>query len=197
MRTGFMVRRSAAIGMLALLFSVGAANQSSAQGFISPFIGYDFSGDSGCPQISGCEDKNLNVGVSFGSLGNILGSEFELAYAGGFFGDAPGVSSSVLTAMGNVMLAPKLGPVQPYVLAGLGLMKTKVELTTTGLLETSNNHFGWDIGGGLIGFFGSHVGLRGDIRYFHAFNDLEILGFPIADTKLDFGRASAGLVFKF
>ena len=50
---------------------------------------------------------------------------------------------------------------------------------------------------GIIGYLGDHVGLRGDVRYFHAFQDLEILGLPIADTKLDFGRISGGVVFKF
>ena len=46
-------------------------------------------------------------------------------------------------------------------------------------------------------FFGEHVGIRGEIRHFHAFQDLEILGIPIGDTKLDFGRAAAGVVFTF
>jgi len=95
------------------------------------------------------------------------------------------------------MLAPKLGPAQPFVLAGLGLIKTRTELTTAALLESNNNHLGWDIGGGLMIFAGPHVGVRGDIRYFHAFQDLEILGFSLADTKLDFARASAGVVLKF
>ena len=174
-----------------------SASSGRAQGFISPFIGYNFSGDSVCPQITGCEETNLNLGVSIGAMGNIFGFEEEFAYARDFFGAAPGFSSNVLTLMSNVMLAPKLGPARPYVLAGVGLIKSHAELTTAGLLSTDNNHFGWDIGGGLMGFFGEHVGVRGDIRYFHAFQDLSILGVTIADQKLDFGRASAGLVLKF
>lgn len=197
MTSASLLRRSVGIAIFVALMSLTLARESVAQGFISPFIGYDFGGDSGCPEISDCQDKNLNVGVSFGSLGSVLGSELEIAYASGFFGDIPGVSSSVLTVMGNGMLAPKFGPVQPYALVGLGLIKTRVELTTGGLLESSNNHFGWDVGGGLIAFFGDHVGVRGDIRYFHAFQDLELLGVSFGDAKLDFGRASAGLVFKF
>jgi hypothetical protein len=46
-------------------------------------------------------------------------------------------------------------------------------------------------------FFGDHVGIRGDIRYFHTFQDLEFLGFELDGEKLDFGRAAAALVFKF
>jgi len=109
----------------------------------------------------------------------------------------PGVSSSVLTLMGNVMLAPQFGVAQPYALIGLGLIKTHVEFTAISLLESNNNHFGWDAGGGLIVFLGRHVGVRGDIRYFHAFQDLDVLGIGLGDTKLDFGRAAAGVVFRF
>ena len=197
MNAAFTVRRSMVTTFLAMLMSVGAVNESAAQGFISPFIGYNFGGDAGCPQISPCEDKNLNLGVSFGSLGRVLGAELEIAHASDFFGKTPSVSSSVLTVMGNAMLAPKFGPAQPYVLMGLGLLKTNVDFTAAGLLSTDNNHLGWDVGGGVIGFVNRHVGVRGDIRYFHAFQDLQILSLPIADAKLDFGRASGGLVFKF
>ncbi|MGH9254866.1 MAG: outer membrane protein [Vicinamibacterales bacterium] len=185
------------IGVVALLITVLAPGAAHAQGFVSPLIGYDFGGDSGCPEITACEDKNLNIGVSAGSLGSVLGSELEFAYARDFFGDIPGASSSVLTLMGNVMLAPQFGVVQPYALVGLGLIKTHVEFSAISVLESNNNHFGWDVGGGLMIFLGRNVGVRGDIRYFHAFQDLEVLGIGLGDTKLDFGRAAAGVVFRF
>lgn len=182
---------------LAVLFVVGTASDLRAQSFISPLIGFNFGGDSGCPTVSGCEDKRLNAGVGIGRLGPVVGFETELAYAKDFFGSAPGYTSSVLTVMGNVMLVPDLGPVRPYVLAGLGLIKSHVALTPEGLLSADNNDLGWDVGGGLFIFFGEHVGVRGDIRYFHSFQDLEVLGFTLGDTKLDFGRASGALVLKF
>jgi opacity protein-like surface antigen len=176
---------------------LGSASAARAQGFISPFIGFNFGGDAGCPEISGCEDKNLNLGVGIGAMGNVFGTELEFGYARNFFGDVPGLSSNVLTLMGNVMLAPKFGPVRPFVLAGVGLIKSHAELTGSGLLETDNNQFGWNVGGGLMAFFGDHVGVRGDVRYFHSFQDLPFFGLSLSDQKLDFGRASAGLVFKF
>jgi hypothetical protein len=46
-------------------------------------------------------------------------------------------------------------------------------------------------------FFGQHFGVRGDIRYFHAFQDFDVLGIALGTTKLDFGRAAAGVVFRF
>lgn len=188
------MRRVVLILLVSALMTPGAVY---AQGFVSPFVGYDFGGDSGCPQITGCKDKKLNLGVSVGNLGSVVGAELEFAYAKNFFGDIPGVSSSVLTLMGNVMLSPRFGIVQPYGLAGLGLIKTHVEFSTTSLLNSDNNHFGWDLGGGLIVYLGGHIGVRGDIRYFHAFQDLEILGISLGRTKLDFGRAAAGVVLRF
>jgi opacity protein-like surface antigen len=185
------------IAAIALIVWIAIPLSASAQGYVSPLIGYDFGGDSGCPEITNCEDRNLNWGVSVGSLGSVVGSELEFAYAKNFFGEIPDVSSSVLTLMGNVMLAPRFGPAQPYWLIGLGLMKTNVDFTTSSLLDSDKNHFAWDTGGGLIVFLGPHVGVRGEIRYYHAFEDLEVLGIAIGNTKLNFGRAAAGLVFRF
>jgi opacity protein-like surface antigen len=194
--TNTYMSRLIRVGAIALFAWMAVPVSASAQGYISPLIGYDFGGDSGCPQITNCEDRNLNLGVAAGSLGTILGSELELAYAKNFFGDIPGVSSSVLTLMFNGMVAPRFGPVQPYWLIGLGLMKTHVDFKAT-TIENSENHFAWDTAGGLMVFFGRNVGIRGEIRHFHAFQDFAILGLAIGNTKLDFGRAAAGVVFRF
>jgi opacity protein-like surface antigen len=193
-------RRRLLLGILAIGITIGSAAEAQAQGFISPLIGYDFGGDTGCPSLSnltGCQNKNLNTSVGFGAMGNVLGGEEEIGYASNFFGSAPGLSSSVLTVMSNLMIVPKIGPVRPYVTAGIGLIKTHVDLTIPSIFTTDNNGLGWDIGGGLIGFVGAHVGVRGDLRYFHSFQDLNVLGFTLSNSKINFGRASVGLVFKF
>ena len=52
--------------------------EAQAQGFVSPLIGYDFGGDSGCPEIDECDDKSSNVGVS----GQDLHWEREGAFTG-------------------------------------------------------------------------------------------------------------------
>jgi opacity protein-like surface antigen len=162
---------------MTLALIVGAATHARAQAFVSPFIGYDFGGDASCPQLTNCEDKKLNAGVSLGTMGRILGFEEEFAYAKDFFGTAPGLSSNVLTLMSNAAIIPKIGPVRPYALAGLGLIRTHVELKPSSVLSSTNNNLGWDVGGGVAAFFGAHAGVRGDIRYFHAFQDLNALGF--------------------
>jgi len=186
--------------LVAALFLFAGARPAHAQGFISPFIGYNFGGDAGCPSITNCEDKRADYGVSVGALGSIVGFEAELGYTKNFFGETSNETSNVMTLMGNFMLAPKVGPVQPYVLAGLGLIRTSVESVGT---SSDQNQFGWDLGGGLMVFFGEHVGVRGDVRYLHAFEVLDFVNLPnlaalgLGGKKLDYGRAAAAVVFKF
>jgi opacity protein-like surface antigen len=180
-----------------ILALAGSARRADAQGFISPFLGYNFSGDAGCPQITNCEDKHANYGVAFGALGSIVGFEAELARTNDFFGASPNQTTSVLTFMGNFMLAPKLGPIQPYGVGGLGLMRTSIESAGQ---DEDENQLAWDVGGGLIAFFNSHVGVRGDVRFFHALEVIDFSRFPnlpVRDTKLQFGRFSVAAVFKF
>lgn len=184
--------------LMSALLTMAAAVPARAQGYISPLIGYDFGGNAGCPEISNCEDKRTNIGVAIGKMGAIGGGELEFADAKNFFGDVGDQSSSVITLMGNFMIVPALGPVHPYLLAGLGLMKTHVELTTSDVLSTTNNSLAWDIGGGVTILFARHLGVRGDLRHFHSTKS-----FPIPfiansdDQKLNFGRISGALVFAF
>ena len=198
MRYEFLSRlgASAVFALLIVGALVLTPTTAAADGFISPFIGFNYGGDSGCPTATNCEDKKSNFGVSGGKLGAIGGGEFEFGYAKNFFGDAPGVDTSVLTLMGNVIVGPKFGFIRPFVLGGVGLIKSHVELTTGSLLDSSNN-FGWDIGGGVMIMFGDHVGVRGDVRRFQSFQNQTILGFSLADEKLSFNRATAGLVLGF
>jgi opacity protein-like surface antigen len=185
------------IPVVAVVVIIGSARPTSAQGFISPFFGYNFGGDAGCPEITDCEDKHANYGVAFGALGSVVGFEAEFAHTNDFLGaSSVNESTDVLTFMGNFMFAPKFGPIQPYGLAGIGLIRTSFESAGE---DQDENQAGYDLGGGLMAFFSSHVGIRGDVRYFHAFEVLDLTRFPNLkqETKLDFGRFSVAVVFKF
>ena len=189
--------RAAVVSTLLVLGMCAAMPTSAAaQTFISPFIGFDFGGDSGCPTATGCEDKNSNLGVAVGKLGALAGGEVELGYARDFFGEAAGVDSNVLTLMFNVIVGPKVGPVRPFVLGGVGIIKSRVEFDAGSLLDTGNE-FGYNLGGGLMVMFGEHIGVRGDIRRFKSLSGTDFLGFSLSDVKLGFNRASAGLVLGF
>src|SRR3982751_7001468 len=112
------------IRIVGVLMLLGSARQANAQGFVSPLIGYNFGGDSGCPQITNCEDKHVDWGLGFGVLGSVVGFEAEFGKTSDFFGSTSNQSTDVLTFMGNFMLAPKIGPIQPYGVGGIGLMRT-------------------------------------------------------------------------
>jgi len=199
MRTDSLTRQCRTVLVAALLALCGTAltpAPAAAQGFISPFFGFDFGGDSGCPTASDCDDKNSNLGVSGGKLGALAGIEVELGYARNFFGELPGVDNSVLTLMTNVIVGPKIGAIRPFVLGGVGLIKTHVEFDAGSLLDSSND-FGWNIGGGVMLMFGDHIGVRGDLRRFKSFSEFNFLGFGLADEKLSFNRATGGLVIGF
>jgi opacity protein-like surface antigen len=177
---------------------LGSAGSAHAQGFIAPFAGYNFGDDSGCPEITGCDDKRLNAGIALGTMGAVFGFEEEFAYTKDFLGSAPGLESSVLTVMTSMLVSPRLRPIRPYFVVGVGLVRTNVELNAASLFlgGGGDNSFGWNIGGGVL-LGGRHVALRGDIRFIHAFEDLELLGYTISDTNLNFGRASLGLMLSF
>ena len=102
--------------------------------------------------------------------------------------------------MGSVLLAVPAGPVRLYGAAGAGLMKTRIEAADV-FFDVSSSDFGINVGGGVIGYIGSHVGLRADIRYFRDLSDLSPTGdaadVNLALGKVDFWRVVGGLTFKF
>jgi opacity protein-like surface antigen len=188
------LRASVVLVVLAAIV-FGAPSPARAAGYISPFAGINFGGDSGCLAVTSCTDRTSTLGVAIGTSNVIFGFEEEFGYAKNFFGKDALQSTSVLTLMSNLMIGPRLGFVRPYGLIGAGIMKTRVELTLTDL-TSGDTSFGWNIGGGLE-LSGAHFGVRGDVRYLHGVQDFTLPGLPVTDLKLDFGRASAGLVLRF
>jgi opacity protein-like surface antigen len=178
------------------MWLTAAAVPAHAQGFISPFLGFDFAGDHAafCVSLLNCEERRLDWGVAFGAMGNGLGFEEEIAYSPDFFGKTAGAESSVLTLMSNLMLIVPAGPIRPYGIIGVGLIRPHNKFDANAL-DLSNNEFGWDIGGGINIFLTHGFGLRGDIRHLHTFEDVT-LG-VLTNEKLDFWRGSAGLTFRF
>ena len=175
----------------------GVAQPASAQIFLSPIVGYNFGGDSGCPEVTGCSDKNLNLGIAFGDYGKIFGIEEEFAYAKDFFGNSPAYESSVVTLMANFMITPDISRVKPYALIGIGLMKSNVEFGALKALSAKNNRVAWDIGGGVTAQFSDRLGLRADVRFFKSLQDFTLRGVSIAASKLNFARAGVGVLFFF
>ncbi|HEY2432805.1 MAG TPA: outer membrane beta-barrel protein [Vicinamibacterales bacterium] len=173
-----------------------AAATAQAQGFVGVSYGYNFAGDAGCRSATDCQNKNWNWGGSLGSLGSLVGFEAEFTHEGEFTGDRVN-PTSVTTLMGDFMLGPRITIVQPYGLIGIGAIKTTAD---AGLGSSeSETQAGWSIGGGVLVYVQKHIGLRGDVRYYHSFQTLNLLGIDLArdQNKIDFGRAGFGVILKF
>ena len=181
---------------LAAALLVASARPAPAQGFIAPFLGFTYGGDvaADCASLTNCEDKRTNWGVAFGSMNGILGFEEEIGYAKDFFGQTEGGDNAVLTIMSSVMAIVPAGPIRPYVLAGIGLIHPHIQFNASSV-DASKNALGWDLGGGVNLFLTHSVGIRGDVRHLHTFENLSLGLF--SDQKLDFWRGSAGVVFRF
>jgi opacity protein-like surface antigen len=186
-----------ALGVLALvmLLVAGSAAPARADGFISPFVGFGFGGDAAnCVSLTNCEEKRLAWGVSLGSTHGLFGFEEEIAYAPDFFGKAAGADSAMLTVMSNLMVVVPAGPIRPYALVGLGLMRPHVKFDALSL-ALDKNALGYDIGGGLNIFLTPRLGVRGDVRHLRTLKDVTLGVF--SKDQIDFWRGSAGVTFRF
>jgi len=157
---------------------------AAAQGFFTPFVGYNFGGDSvNCISLRNCDERRTNLGISFGKTGRFGGTEQDIGYAPNFFGDTPDGSNSMFTAMTNLLVIAPLGPVRPYGVLGIGLLR-----------PSGKNAFGYDIGTGVNVFFTRRFGLRADVRRMRSMQNITL--FVFSGDKLEFWRASLGLTFR-
>ena len=188
--------RLAVCGVLGAMCVVLTPRPARADGFITPYIGFNYGGDSAnCVNATSCDEHRLNWGVAFGTMHGIFGFEEDLGYAPDFFGTTTtGTESGVLTVMSNVMILVPAGPIQPYVVGGLGLIRPHVKLDSSAL-SVDQNTLGYDIGAGINIYPLHGLGLRGDIRHLHTLQDLTLGVFQ--NQTLDFWRASAGLTLRF
>jgi len=166
---------------------------AEAQAFITPFAGMPSGGDA--------PKSKITTGVSLAFMGDVAGFEVDLGYTPDFFAEQPGVAlvadSNVTTLMGNLLLGVGEGKVRPYVVGGLGLVRSRIELGDL-FTNVNTNEWGVTAGGGVTGTLSERVGLRGDVRYIRGLqdpdndNDLDV-----TIGQFDFWRATAGVVFKF
>src|SRR5262245_42684674 len=148
---------------IAALLLTMVSTPARADGFLSPFVGFNYGGDStNCEALTNCNDKRVNWGVGLGVTGGIFGFEEEFAYAPNFYGTSSDTDNAVLTLMSNLLLVIPAGPVRPYGLVGIGLVRAHAQLNPSSLADDQNS-LGWDIGGGVNIFFGHTFGVRGDV----------------------------------
>ena len=182
-------------GVLAFAFAPAAAH---AEGYFSPWA----SAQAG----SSFNNGRAGFGFDAGGMGaGIIGGELDFGYSPSFFGTENDFGhNTVLNLMGNLIVGVPVGGthgagVRPFVTAGLGLLRTQIDGGTLARVSSSNNELGWNAGGGVMGYFSDHFGLRGDLKYFRGFEDLNT-GNTVIDlngkNQLHYWRAAFGVVIR-
>jgi opacity protein-like surface antigen len=188
------VKATILTGALALVL---APTPARADGFVSPWVGSAFG--------SNIQNGQTTLGVSAGGMGaGIIGGEADFGWSPSFFGTKSDFgSNSVLSLMGNVIVGVPIGGqhgagVRPFVIGGVGLIRSQIDGGTLTNVSSSDNMFGWNVGGGVMGYFTDHVGLRGDIRYLRATSELSTNpnNIDLNGDRLHFWRAAVGVVFR-
>lgn len=193
-------RRTLAIGFFLMTLMPAAAR---ADGLIVPFAGVNFGGNAGQSLGDATDAKRFAWGTSFAWMGGgVFGFEGDVGYSPDFYGKNDAGGSSMLSLMGNVLLGVPFGGqkgfgIRPYGLAGVGVLRSDLA-SFDELIGFENSDGAWNAGGGVFIFFGAHVGMRGDIRYFRTFSDVDFGVFNVSQANtIDFTRGSLGLVFRF
>jgi hypothetical protein len=187
----------AVFGILAILIAPSVA---AAQGYITPFIGGNFGGDTGTTLDQSINDTSqLAFGVRLGAMAHgVFGAEADIGYTPNFYGLGSIFSASnVLTVMGNLVVGIPAGPVRPYVTGGVGIIRRNIDVSSIeSLVSFTDTQFACDIGGGLNILFSRHVGINGDLRYFRNLTTGNSL-LDVTSQKFNFTRGSVGLVLQF
>ena len=209
------VRQFVITTSLVILGFLATPAPAAADWLFTPFVGTTFGGsadfDDGLP--GGDEfERQFTYGASLGWMGaGIVGFEFDFGYSPNYFETLADTDddftfaddSNVTTLMANVLLGAPIGGqtgpgIRPYGVAGVGLIRTQAS-SVENFFDVDSNDWGMNVGGGIIGFFGDNIGIRGDVRYFRAFeggdDDDDFPDFDLAD--FDFWRASVGVTFRF
>jgi opacity protein-like surface antigen len=187
---------------LSLLVGLAAPIPALADGLLIPFAGVNFAGNSGKQLSRAVDAKRFDWGASFAFMGGgILGVEADVAHSPDFYGRTDLGGSSVLTATGNLLVGIPIGGqtgvgFRPYALAGFGVIRSKVDALAD-VPSVDETKAAWDFGGGAMFFFGTHVGLRVDLRYLRTFSALDLIDAIDSRGRLDFARASTGLILRF
>ena len=194
------MRRVMTALILTAVVVVAAPRQARAEGYVSPWAGVNFA--SGLDSI---DNGRGAFGVNAGGMGaGIIGGEVGFGYSPSFFGTENDFgNNSVIDFMGNLIIGIPVGGTtgggfRPFVTGGIGLLRTQFDDNTVFDVKSANNMWGWNVGGGAMGFFNDHVGLRGDVRYTRGWEDL-VTGdtrIDVNNNQLHFWRTSIGVVIR-
>ncbi len=199
---------------LVILFLGSAARPASADWLLTPYLGIVFGGASNTFDIDELDDnfeQRFNFGGSLAWMGEgIVGFEVDYSLSPNFFQvkgpqddiELLNLDSSVQSLMANLIIGIPVGGtsgpgIRPYAAGGLGLLRASLSDAEDLFDDLSTNELGFNVGGGIKGFFTDNVGIQADVRYFRAVNqdDGDSDGFVLED--FDFWRGTVGVTFRF
>jgi opacity protein-like surface antigen len=207
------VRKLLVAGSLAILVSLAAPARASADWLFTPFIGMNWGSAVTFSDALGDFDdefeKRVNFGASLAWMGaGIAGFELDFGYSPNFFERTEGDDdfefgdSNLTTVMANITLGVPIGGqsgfgIRPYATGGVGIIRSSID-DVGDLFDVSSTDWGFNVGGGVMGFFSDNVGIRGDVRYFRSLQDIESDDeFDVSLGDLRFWRGSVGITFRF
>ena len=196
-----------AVTILAGALVMSAPSTASAEWLLTPFAGMNWGGSATFGDVGDFDDefeKRGNFGLSFAMGEGTAGFEVDFGWAPNFFENTTGTGdfefgdNNVTTLMANLTLGMHSGAgIRPYALGGIGILKTRAQHARD-LFDVARTDWGFNVGGGVMGFFSDSVGLRADIRYFRSLQDEEPDDdFDVALSNFKFWRGSLGLTFRF
>jgi hypothetical protein len=192
---------------MAALVAVWPPPDARADWLVMPFIALDFAGNTSIVDLEqAAGNAHLTYGAAVGWLGTgIFGWEADFAYTPGFFEADEGpelvTSSHVISLMGNLVVATPLSwtnlSLRPFLSGGFGAIQAS---THDGLnvFTVDRTLYGFNAGGGAMGFISERTGLRWDLRYFRNIkSDEEASGVGFGTPSLSYWRASMAVVLRY
>lgn len=195
--------RSAVMVMAGLLLTSTTTDAEDRQ--IRPFVGATFGGGTTFVDLEDVAGKpNLAIGVSAVFLGDVFGTEVEIADAPGFFesdGKRLVRGSRVTTLTGNFVVAVPRRlteySLRPYVVGGAGLMRVRTT-TTFNVFDVSRVIPAFDVGIGVVGFLTNRIGVSWDVRRFQSIDhNAGKAGVSFDDEQLSFWRATMAVALRY
>jgi opacity protein-like surface antigen len=185
------VRVNFVLAALAVVVSIPLPARGET--LLIPWLGVN----SGGPYSSGATELGASVGAT---VAGVIGVDVDFGYSPDFFKN--NLNSYVLTTMGNVTVAipfdrTRTAGIRPYVTGGVGLIRARLDVPLYGY-SIANNDVGVNVGGGVMGFFGNHIGVRADLRYLRSLQDdsTSTPFSPLDLGRLRYWRTSFGLVVR-
>jgi hypothetical protein len=170
---------------------------------IRAFMGATFGGETTFVTENVDGKPNLALGASAVFLGDMFGTEIEVADAPGYFQSDKNLvrRSRVTTVTGNIVIAAPRRmteySLRPYVVAGGGLMRV-ASTTALSVFDLTRIAPAYNVGVGVVGFVTNRFGVSWDLRRYQMIDSSKDNGgLTFGDERLSFWRATMAVAIRY